>query len=115
MNPKELKDYCLSKSGAVEDFPFGPDVIVIKAGGKMFALISQRDNKLNLSLKCDPFLAQEFRQRYSSITPGYHMSKKNWNTIVVDDSIPEEELFWMINHSYDLVLKSLPKSARESL
>ena len=115
MNPKALTDYCLSKKGAEEDFPFGPDVLVIKVAGKMFALISQRENKLCLSLKCDPFLAQDFRQRYPSITAGYHLSKKNWNTIEVDGSIPEDELHWMMDHSYALVLKGLPKGVRESI
>jgi predicted DNA-binding protein (MmcQ/YjbR family) len=113
MDIKSLTEYCLSKRGAEEDFPFGPDVLVIKVSGKMFALFSQRDNTLNLSLKCDPFLAEDFRQRYTAVTAGYHLSKKNWNTIEVDGSVPLEELYWMIDHSYELVLKGLPKSVRE--
>ncbi|HEX2926991.1 MAG TPA: MmcQ/YjbR family DNA-binding protein, partial [Ruminiclostridium sp.] len=110
-----LTNYCLSRKGAEKDLPFGPDVLVFKVADKMFALLSSRDNKLNLSLKCDPFLAQDFRQRYSSITPGYHLNKKNWNTIVIDGSIPAEELWWMIDHSYELVLKNLSKSVRDSI
>lgn len=115
MDSNTITNYCLSKKGAVEDFPFGPDVLSIKVASKMFALISDRGNKINISLKCDPFLAQDLRERYPSITPGYHLNKKHWNTIVVDDSIPNNEIHWMIDHSYDLVVKSLTKAERESL
>ncbi|MCX7708293.1 MAG: MmcQ/YjbR family DNA-binding protein [Clostridia bacterium] len=115
MDSKAVTDYCLSKKGVAEDFPFGPDVLTFKVGSKMFALISGRGNKINISLKCDPFLAQDLRERYPLITPGYHLNKKHWNTIVIDDSIPDHEIFWMIDHSYELVLKSLTKAERESL
>lgn len=115
MDGKTVSSYCLSKKGAVEDFPFGPEVLTIKAGSKMFALISDRGGKLNVSLKCDPFLAQDLRERYKSITPGYHLNKKHWNTLVIDGSIPDEEIYWMIDHSYELTLKSLTKAERELL
>lgn len=115
MDGKELTNYCLSKKGAYEDFPFGPDVLVIKVSSKMFALISGRGNKLNISLKCDPFLAEDLRTKYSSVTPGYHLSKKHWNTVLIDGTIPEQELHWMIDHSYELVLKSLTKTEREAV
>lgn len=113
MNRQILINNCLSKTGAYEDYPFGPEVLVIKVGTKMFALISERGGKLNISLKCDPFLAETLRKQYAAVTPGYHLNKKHWNTIVVNDSIPDEEITWMIQHSYDLVFKSLSKAEKQ--
>ena len=115
MDSKTVTNYCLAKKGATPDFPFGPEAMAIKVASKMFALISERSNKTNISLKCDPFLAQDLRDRFPAITPGYHLSKKHWNTIVIDDTIPENEINWMIDHSYELVLKSLTKSERDSI
>ncbi|MCX7749063.1 MAG: MmcQ/YjbR family DNA-binding protein [Clostridia bacterium] len=115
LNGKMITEYCLAKKGALEDFPFGPDVLVLKVASKMFALISERRNRLNISLKCDPFLAQDLRQRFPSIEPGYHLNKKHWITVVVDGTIPDHEIYWMIDHSYELVLKGLTKQERESL
>lgn len=113
MNKQALIKYCLTKMGAFEDYPFGPEVLVIKVRTKMFALISQREGKLNISLKCDPLLAEALRQQYPGITPGYHLNKRLWNTIEVNSSIPEEKITWMINHSYDLVFQSLTKSEKQ--
>ncbi len=115
MEANKIKEYCLSKKGAVEDLPFGPGVLVIKVADKMFALISGRLGKINLSLKCDPLLAEDLRQLHKSITAGYHLNKKHWNTIIVDGSIPESDLLWMIDHSYELVYKSLSKVERDNL
>lgn len=115
MEKEALINYCLSKKGASEDFPFGPDVLCIKVASKMFALISLRGNKLNISLKCDPILAEDLRQQYKALTQGYHLNKKHWNTLSVDGSIPDQEIFWMIDHSYNLVLKGLTKSEQELL
>ena len=98
-----------------EDYPFGVDVIVIKVCSKMFALISNRDDKINISLKCDPFLADSLRQNYTYITCGYHLNKKHWITIIVDDVVPKDQLFWLIYNSYELVFKGLPKKQREEL
>lgn len=110
-----LTNYCLSKKGAFEDYPFGPDVLVIKLGSKIFALISERGGNLSISLKCDPFLADTLRQQYPSVTPGYHLNKRHWNTIKVNNSIPRDEIYWMIDHSYDLVFKSLTKSEKQKI
>ncbi len=115
MNGEAVKEYCLSKKGAVEDFPFGPDALVIKVASKMFALMSSHGTKVSISLKCDPFLAQDFRDRYPSITAGYHLNKKHWNTVSIDGRVPDQELCWMIDHSYELVLKSLTRSERAML
>ncbi len=115
MNVKIIKDFCLSKKGSFEDYPFGEDVLVIKVESKMFALISERNNKINISLKCDPFLVENLRRIYPSVTPGYHLNKNHWNTIIVDGTIPEDEILWMIDHSYEMVIKSLSKAKQKIL
>ncbi|WP_274655008.1 MmcQ/YjbR family DNA-binding protein [Paenibacillus humicola] len=106
-----LAEYCLSKPGAKEDHPFGSEPLVAKVGGKIFALITGS----SLSLKCDPVIAENLREQYAAVTPGYHLNKKHWNTVRVDGSIPEHELTDMIDHSYELVLKRIPKSERVSI
>jgi predicted DNA-binding protein (MmcQ/YjbR family) len=97
-----LRDYCISKKGSSESFPFGDETLVFKADGKIFALVNL-DGDLSINLKCDPALALELRERYSSVTPGYHMNKKHWNTIFLDGSIPDKEVFSWIDHSYELI------------
>lgn len=115
LNLNSLKKYCSAKHGSQEDYPFGPDVIVYKTASKMFALISCSNSIINLSLKCDPLLAYSLRQEYKAIIPGYHLNKKHWNTIIIDNSIPDDKLFWLIDHSYELVFKSLSKKQQTEL
>ena len=102
MNIETLREYCISKRGADESFPFGEDTLVFKVAGKIFALVNL-DGDLSINLKCDPAFAIELRERYSSVTPGYHMNKKHWNTVLMDGSIPDKEIFSWIDHSYDLI------------
>jgi predicted DNA-binding protein (MmcQ/YjbR family) len=97
-----LREYCISKKGATESFPFGEDTLVFKTSGKIFALVNL-DGDLSLNLKCDPALALELRERHSSVMPGYHMNKKHWNTIILDGTVPDKEVFSWIDHSYDLI------------
>ena len=111
----DIVKYCLSKSGARADYPFGPEPLVIKVGNKMFALISASSGILTVSLKCDPFVAQSLRQQYQAVKPGYHLNKQHWNTVTPDDSIPDEEIMRMLDHSYELVVKGLSKSDRAVL
>jgi predicted DNA-binding protein (MmcQ/YjbR family) len=115
MNLEEFREYCLSKSGAIEDTPFGPDVLVFKVRGKMFALAGLDAVPATANLKCDPDVALELRDRYEQVRPGYHMNKKHWNTIEIESGIPDAELRKMIDHSYDLVVQSLPKAALTSI
>ncbi|OAB42516.1 MmcQ/YjbR family DNA-binding protein [Paenibacillus glacialis] len=115
MDIKALSSYCLSKKNSLEDYPFGNDVLVVKVASKMFALINEHNNQLKISLKCDPFIAESLRQQYSSITPGYHLNKNHWNTILIDGTISEQELFEMIDHSYELVFKGLKKSEKDAI
>ena len=109
MDLAEFRKYCLSKPGASEGNPFGPDVLVFKVGGKMFALAALDEMPTIVNLKCDPDLALDLRDRYDEVRPGYHMNKKHWNTVEIQGAIPHVELRKMIDHSYDLVAKSLPK------
>ena len=110
MEFESLCEYLLNKKGSYEEFPFGPSVIVFKVMGKMFALIPLEKTPLRINLKCDPELALHLRAAYSAIQPGYHMNKKHWNTVILDDSVPNGELLTMINDSYDLVIKGLKKA-----
>ncbi|HEY6952678.1 MAG TPA: MmcQ/YjbR family DNA-binding protein [Bacteroidota bacterium] len=106
-----IRDYCLKKGNNVrEDMPFGEDVLVFKVGGKIFLLTRLLARPLSINLKCDPAKALELREQYESVSPGYHMNKKYWNTVVLDGKIPAKEIFAMIDHSYDEVVKGLRKS-----
>jgi predicted DNA-binding protein (MmcQ/YjbR family) len=114
MNIEEVREYCLGKKGAEETFPFGDDTLVFKVGGKVFLLASiDEGNRFNA--KCDPERAIELRERYSEITPGYHMNKKHWNTVYTDGSLSLTLLKEIIDHSYELVFDSLPKKIREEI
>jgi predicted DNA-binding protein (MmcQ/YjbR family) len=113
MNIESFREYCLKKRAATESMPFGPDNIVFKVEGKMFALAALDEVPPRVNLKCDPDLALELRDRYEQVLPGYHMNKKHWNTVVLDGVIPEKEIRKMIDHSYDLVVRSLPKAKRQ--
>ena len=112
MNLETYYEYCLSKKGVTEHFPFDEDTLVFKVGGKMFALSSLlqwEKGAPSVNLKCDPERAQELRAEYDAIQPGFHMSKIHWNTIAVNQDVPDALLKELIDHSYDLVFKSLTK------
>ena len=110
-----IREYCLKKKGAItEEFPFGEDVLVFKVHGKLFLLTRLEQRPLSLNLKCEPELAIELRERYTSVQPGYHMNKKYWNTITLDDSIPSREVYKMIDHSYEQVVSGLPGRLKPS-
>jgi predicted DNA-binding protein (MmcQ/YjbR family) len=115
MNLEEFREYCLAKPGASEGTPFGETVVVFKVAGKMFALASLDEIPTTANLKCNPDLALELRDRYEQVRPGYHMNKKHWNTITLESGIPSAEIRSMIDHSYGLVVKSLPKAARAKI
>jgi predicted DNA-binding protein (MmcQ/YjbR family) len=102
MNIEILREYCLNKSEATEGFPFGEETLVFKIHGKIFALVNIVGD-LSVNLKCDPDLAVELREQYPAVIPGYHMNKKYWNTVNLDGSIPDKEIFNWIDFSYDLV------------
>jgi predicted DNA-binding protein (MmcQ/YjbR family) len=110
MDLGEFREYCLAKPRVTEGTPFGETVLVFKVGGKMFALAALDELPTTVNLKCEPDLALDLRDRYEQVTPGYHMNKKHWNTVEIDAGIPDAELRKMIDHSYDLVAKSVPTS-----
>lgn len=114
MNIEELREYCLSKKGATEDFPFDETTLVFKVIGKMFAL-TDLESELSVNLKCDPDRAIELRERYSCVLPGYHMSKIHWNTIRIDGSVSDQQIHEWIDHSYDLVVSKLTKKLKAEL
>jgi predicted DNA-binding protein (MmcQ/YjbR family) len=114
MNIEKLREYCLSKPGVTEGFPFDETTLVFKVMDKMFAL-TVLDEDLRVNLKCDPEIAYKLRQQYDCVMPGYHMSKKHWNTVVIDGSVSVKQLHEWIDDSYNLVVSGLTKKKKEEL
>jgi predicted DNA-binding protein (MmcQ/YjbR family) len=112
MNIQQLYEFCLSKKGVTEHFPFDEETLVFKVGRKMFALTSLKEwenENASINLKCDPEKSNELRAEYEAINPGFHMSKTHWNTITFNSDVSDKMICELINHSYDLVFKSLTK------
>ena len=116
MDVETFRNYCLSKKGVTENFPFGEDTLVFKVLSKMFALTGLDGEDFRVNLKCDPERAIQYRETYpDSIIPGWHMNKKHWNTVYFETGLPEKLLIELIDHSYDLVASKLPKTEKEIL
>ena len=118
MNIQQLYDFCLSQKAVTEHFPFDEDTLVFKVGGKMFALTSLKEwenENASINLKCDPERANELRATYEAINPGWHMSKTHWNTIHFNSDVTDKMICELINHSYDLVFKSLTKKMQAEI
>lgn len=115
MKQKELEELILAKPGTRLDYPFNEVAAVYKVHEKMFALIAEGTEPLNISLKCDPQLSEVLREKYESVLPGYHLNKKHWITVVLSGQLSDDEVVDLINHSYDLVVTSLPKNVQEKL
>ena len=105
----------LDKRGTTEELPFGPQALVFKVLGKMYALIAWEENPLYISLKCDPDRAVALRTSYPAIKAAYHMNKVHWNMLYLDDTLDDNQIFELIDHSYELVVKRLKKTDREKL
>jgi predicted DNA-binding protein (MmcQ/YjbR family) len=103
MTHKKVHEYLLSMPDAELDYPFGENTAVYKAGGKMFALVTEKSNPVQISLKCDPQLAETLREKYETVLPGYHLNKKHWNTILLTGQLSWEEIQDLIRHSFRLV------------
>lgn len=112
MNIEDFREYCIAKTAVTEEFPFDEVTLVFKVAGKMFALTGL-DKDFSINLKCDPERAIELREEHPAIQPGWHMNKKHWNTVYVDGSLKDDLLKELIDHSYELVVKSLSKKVRE--
>lgn len=112
MDYQTARTYMLSRPEAWEDFPFYPHIAVMKVRNKMFATLSVENDIARMNLKCDPAEAQMLRDIFSAVLPGYHMNKRHWNTVVLDGSIPAGELERMIDRSYGLVVKGMPRKER---
>jgi predicted DNA-binding protein (MmcQ/YjbR family) len=115
MTRDDVLEVCSALPGSVEDAPFGDEVAVFKVGGKMFALVMLVGEPGSVNLKCDPDWALELRARHDAVRPGYHMNKRHWNTVDLDGTVDDEDLREMIDHSYDLVVGSLPRKQRAAL
>nr|WP_321453679.1 MmcQ/YjbR family DNA-binding protein [uncultured Carboxylicivirga sp.] len=114
MNIEEFREYCLKKKAVTEDFPFNETTLVFKVAGKMFAL-TDLEGDFYLNLKCDPELAIELREQYDCVMPGYHMSKKHWNTILINGLVKDELIYQWIDHSYDLIVNGLTKKVKQQM
>jgi predicted DNA-binding protein (MmcQ/YjbR family) len=113
MTADDLRAACLALAGAVEERPFrDPDVTVFKAGGKIFAITRLDGEPLRVSLKCDPDLAEQLRLTYPAITPGYHLNKRHWNTLILDGSLPDSMVRDLVEDSYALIVTALPAAKR---
>lgn len=112
MNIEDLREYCLTKKGVEESIPFGPDTLVLKVMGKVFLIVGLESKPLEFNVKCDPEKAIELREQYSCVKPGYHMNKKHWNTIVVDNSVVLKLVQQWITDSYLLVISGLTKKQK---
>jgi len=118
MNITSFYEYCLSKKGVTEHFPFDEDALVFKVGGKIFALTSLKkweNGNPTLNLKCNPERAEDLRNQYNGIQPGFHMNKKHWNTIAINRDVPNSLVTELIDHSYELVFKSLTVKSQNEL
>lgn len=115
MNYAMARAYLLGRPEAFEDFPFGPDVAVMKISDKMFATVVDREDAASMNLKCDPNEALILRDIFEAVKPGYHMNKRHWNTVILDGSVPRGEIERMIDRSYALVVKKLRRDQRQAL
>jgi predicted DNA-binding protein (MmcQ/YjbR family) len=115
MDGRAVLQWCQTRPGATEERPFGPDTLVFKVGGKMFAATQAAPDPATINLKCDPRWAEHLRSQHSAIAPGYHMSKRHWNTVRLDGSLPSDLVEELLGHSYTLVVDSLPRRLRDSL
>lgn len=115
MRPPTLREHCLAFPGSEETFPFGPETSVFKVAGKMFAVSRLDHRPLQVSLKCEPLLAEQLREAHPAVLPGYHLNKRHWNTVIIDGSLADEMITNMIEDSYDLVVSKLPSARRREL
>jgi predicted DNA-binding protein (MmcQ/YjbR family) len=110
-----LRGYMLAKPGAYEDFPFGPDDLVLKVGGKMFALVAFKAKPLHIALKCDPLHGEHLREAYPAVQLPAYLDKRHWIKVIIDGTIADETIHALLDESYSLVFKGLPKTVRKQI
>jgi len=115
MNKEDIREYCLSKPAATEGLPFNDTALVFKVMNKMFAVLDLSEQERGLTLKCDPERAIQLREEHAEVTPAWHFNKENWNGIDIRGGIGRRELEQWIDHSYDLIVSSLPKKLQAEL
>jgi predicted DNA-binding protein (MmcQ/YjbR family) len=115
MTPDDLRDHCLSFLGSEETFPFGPETSAFKVADRIFALSRLAADPLSISLKCEPPLAEQLRKAHAAVTPGYHLNKRHWNTVIIDGSLPAQMVRDMVEDSYDLVVSQLSRARQRAL
>ena len=115
MDADALRSLCLGFPGAVEERPFGPETSTFKVAGKIFAISALERQPLDVSLKCEPELAEQLRGSYPAVIPGYHLNKRHWNTVVIDGSLPDDFVRDLVEDSYDLVMSALPRRVQREL
>lgn len=115
MNVEDIRNYCLAKKAVTESTPFDDVTLVFKVAGKMFAIVPLDATDLSITLKCDPEKAISLREKYPAVKPGFHTSKKHWNTILIDGSVDKYLILEWIDHSWDMVVKGLTKKQKELL
>ncbi|MFN5310321.1 MAG: MmcQ/YjbR family DNA-binding protein [Candidatus Kapaibacterium sp.] len=115
MNHDIIREYCLQKKATSFDFPFDEEVMACRVAGKIFVLMSILQFPVSINVKCDPEKAIDLRERYEAVKPGYHMNKTHWNTVTCDGSLSDAEIFSFIDHSYEMVLQSIPKKLRNEI
>ena len=115
MNIEEIREYCITKPGVTEGFPFNDTALVFKVAGKMFALLDLSEDSHGLSLKCDPELAIELREQHPEVTPAWHFNKQYWNSVDLTGHAPASKIRQWIDHSYALVVHGLKQVDREAL
>ena len=115
MHIEDFRTYCLAKPHTFENFPFDEETLCLRVGGKIFAITGLNSERFTVNLKCDPDRAVEYRERYEGVMPGFHMNKKHWNTVDFQSDVPYQVLCELIDHSYQLVLESLPTKVKKEL
>ncbi len=115
MDIKTAVQYCLNKPHAEETYPFDETTLVFKVGSKMFGLVYDHSGDIGLNLKCDPASAIALREKYSGIIPGYHMNKQHWNTVIFNQDVPDDEIYKLMDYSYEIVYKALSKKQKALL
>ena len=114
MDILEVHEYCLSLPFATEDMPFGDDVVTLRVGGKIFAMLNLVDTT-RVSLKCDPDYAEKLREHYEAIRPAWHMNKRHCNDVGLAAAVPSPLLRSLIRHSYNCVVRGLPRAIRDTV